>query len=223
MANYTIERVDCPHCGKSMKIKTYEHIEASSNPKLKDQIIHGTLFDYKCPYCGKPVTVTYDFDYTDHRNNVFIAYAESDDFYIDTLAELKSIKDEDESNYDGELYQTLRENKFRVTRNYIELAEKALIFDQGLDDRIIEIIKRIEMATLETKDDCPDDLIFNIGYYDNGSSGMVLMPVYNDEFSEIRSPFPIVSMNSLKTNSLILFPPMSTIISVSTANGSMNS
>ena len=187
MAQYNIEKITCPHCKKRMKIKVYDLLETNKEPKLKQKIIHGTFFDTLCPNCGSTVTVTYDLDYYDPKSNAFIVFAESDDYYLDTLSQLKEMR-EGKEEFDSLVYEAIKQSRFRIVRNEIELAEKALIFDLDLDDRIIEIIKRIQMALEEDKEEKPDDLIFNIGYYTNGEQEMCFLPVYDGEIREDAIP-----------------------------------
>ena len=128
MANYSIERVECPSCGKTFRIKAYDIVDGKREASLKLKILKGTFFDQVCPHCHQKVLMTYDMTYKDPSTSTFIIFADSDDFYIEILGELKEIA-EGHDIEDLIIYNAAKSSNFRIVRNIRELAEKALIFD----------------------------------------------------------------------------------------------
>lgn len=183
MANYSIERVECPCCGKTFKIKVYDIVDGKREPNLKQKILKGTFFDQVCPHCHQDVLMSYDMTYKDPSTSTFIIFADSDDFYIDILGELKEIAEGHDTD-DLMIYNAAKSSNFRIVRNIRELAEKALIFDNGYDDRIIEILKKIHLDLVKTERNDIDDMIFNVGTFEDGSRDMIFMIVKGSNITE---------------------------------------
>ncbi|MBR4748511.1 MAG: CpXC domain-containing protein [Abditibacteriota bacterium] len=123
--------VTCPKCGKtgSFTLWTSLNIAADLYPEKKAQVLDGSLFQYPCPQCGKKTWAEYRMLYNHNEDKVMV-YAEPD--Y--SPAHQPMIQ---------ELMDTLTADGYvvRVVPNINSLREKVLIFDDGLDDRIIEINK----------------------------------------------------------------------------------
>ena len=183
MANYTIERVECPCCGKTFRIKVYDIVDGNREVGLKQKILKGTFFDQVCPHCHQAVVMTYDMTYKDPSTSTFIIFADSDEFYIDILGELKEIAEGHDVD-DLMIYNAAKSSNFRIVRNIRELAEKALIFDNGYDDRIIEILKKIHLELAKANGKNIDDMIFNVGTFEDGSRDMIFMVVKGTEITE---------------------------------------
>ncbi len=183
MATYTNEQIECPHCGKDVRIKAYDTVDGRREPKLKQQIIKGTFFDHECPHCHKKIVLYYDIVYTDPANGACVILADSDEYCEDALNDLSGSKEERDM-FDGSVYSAAEASRLRIVRNSRELAEKALIFGLGLDDRILEILKKIHLAMTQKEDPGIEDLVFNFGHFKNGKSEMMFLPVAGGEVGD---------------------------------------
>lgn len=127
--------VICCECGSRQEIDVYKSINTSLDPELKAKVKDGSLFVWECPGCGKMNLAKYETLYHDPDKKVMIWLSEKE-----PGAEMIAIVNHTEAmgGY------TLR----RVT-DVGGLMEKVMIFEEGLDDKVIEMCKyvtKIEMA-----------------------------------------------------------------------------
>ena len=124
MAKRIVKEIDCPHCKEKVELQMWDSINVSLNPALKDKIKNGTIFDWTCPQCGKTTRIMYPFLYIDMIHTFMIWFGAP-------------------GQCNPELYQnmTLDGYQFRQARNFNELVEKAAIFENQLDDHVIELMK----------------------------------------------------------------------------------
>ncbi len=122
------------YCEKEIEIDIEEQINLAENPEIKDKILDGTFMSFKCGNCGKllkielPVRI---FDKSSDLDLMMIPEVERDSFLMG---------------------QKKYKNK-KIVIGYPELAEKIILLDNNLDDRIIEIIKFYIISKLNTDKD----------------------------------------------------------------------
>ncbi len=127
--------VSCPECGTETEVAVWKTLNTEHDPEAKKAVIDGTLFKFTCPECGNVHMLNYPLLYHDAARNVFIYYVNSEDSakeVVSSIAEAEKL-----------LKKTNQSDKYttRIVTSPEELREKALIFDTGLDDRVIEVIK----------------------------------------------------------------------------------
>ena len=140
----------CLKCGSTQQVKTYESINISKDPSLKEKVLDGSLFTWTCPHCGTVNLVTAPTLYHDPEGRLMVwlmpqgaltgAQAEA----VERSMEAVSLSMRNDPSMDG---YTLR----RVD-SVGELIEKVNIHEAGLDDVAIEMCKyvtRIEMNLSE--------------------------------------------------------------------------
>lgn len=140
MSKFSYSQVTCPKCNKIKKVKIWDSINIDLDPEEKENIISGKLFNFVCDECGFTTRVQYPCLYHDMDKNLMIYCIP--DFSGDTkildemLNKLKS----------DSLENSMKNYQFRVVKDTNKLAEKIKIFDEELDDRVIEIIKIINRS-----------------------------------------------------------------------------
>lgn len=128
------EILACPKCGHKQDFVIWQSLNGDIDPVAKQQLLDGELFNFKCEECGNVSNVDYPILYHDMTHEAMI-------YYVD-------------DNSVEQAYQAMvgAENKIgiemsgyrrRIVTKQNSLREKAIIFDYGLDDRVIEIIKLI--------------------------------------------------------------------------------
>lgn len=135
----------CSKCGHSYQTEVCQSVNVQNSPELKQQIVSGEFFMHKCPQCGNVQLVKFPFLYHDPSENLVICMSDQ------------------EISAEGTDGLTAR----RVT-SVGELIEKIKIFDEGLNDAIIEMCKfvtgkdlGVEASMRFLKTDGPDnELIF---------------------------------------------------------------
>lgn len=120
--------VICPACGTRQQIAIFPVIDVKEQPELKIALQSGQLFLYPCTHCGHPMQVEYPCLYidADQKKAVYLQRGEG-----------QQIKQMEEFclRHLGEEY-TLR---LVPTANH--LAERVLLWERGLDDRLVELMK----------------------------------------------------------------------------------
>lgn len=144
MSNKTIENITCPICKHKDKFAIWDNISVLSNPEIQKSLIDGKLFLYECKNCGNATHVFYPCIYNDEKNKVMIHLVEEKD--IDSTVEAikltaQRLKEINLDNLSFKLPGMDLSYKKRVVSNVDSLREKAIIFKNELDDRVIEIIK----------------------------------------------------------------------------------
>lgn len=119
----------CPKCKKKNRIKLYDEVTEIT------KVIDRSLFTFTCSSCQENITIDYPFILK--RENYIIYY---------TPTSNSSIKD------------TSGKKIKRVCDTYIDLKEKILILEDGLDDIVIEFIKLflVELMNEEDKKNITD-------------------------------------------------------------------
>ncbi len=111
-----------------------------SNPELQKQILEETLFDWTCPVCGYKAQMVYPLIYHDRAKGLMIYLAPGS-----SSEELSGIL----SQY-PQMEQVMR----RKVPTLAALKEKILIFDAGLDDVAVEMVKSALTELVEKKYQC---------------------------------------------------------------------
>ncbi len=147
MSRHHVEKITCPKCGAESEFLMWDSINTVLNPEMKEPVRTGEAFQFTCPKCGAATTVDYPFLYHQMDDRLMIFYAPADP--VGTVEAIKEMKENpmfELTEDDGCLTRVVE------TRN--QFLEKLLIFEEKLDDRIIEILKLCMMAYL--KESYPD-------------------------------------------------------------------
>ena len=130
------EMVKCSKCGHEDGFVIWQSLYATLNPEAKADMMESCLFEHKCPKCGHVDSYTYDLLYHDMESMFMIQLCEAEDRVADYVAMF-----DDFSKKTDDLIKMDDEYKLRLVDSRNNLREKVYIFDQGLDDRVIEIMK----------------------------------------------------------------------------------
>lgn len=128
------ETVKCPKCGAENKFTCWQSINTEEDFAIPD-IISGKLFEVKCEACGHVTHVHYPILFNDMIHGVMINYV-----MPEAVEEAERIAD-----YMRERMDFCR---FRIVTSQTDLREKTAIFNAGLDDRVVEILKLLVMAQI---------------------------------------------------------------------------
>ena len=174
------QTVSCPKCGKDIEFTMWQSINNEMSFAMKD-IISGKLFEVECKNCGLRTHVNYPILVNDMEHDVMIWYT-----YPDGIEETEKALVSMKKMYNGHL---------RIVTDQADLREKVAIFNAGLDDRIIEILKAIVMA--QVQDQLADKDVQGVYYisdenprfeivYDGGSG---YIPVSMELYDKVREEF----------------------------------
>lgn len=143
MSNTTTKIVACPNCGNEIEIKVFKTVNATTDPGFRDDLLNGDMLHFSCRECGHEAELKYPLLYNDMKNKFMV-------YYIPDIDRERLTDEMLEKEY-GEMDALTR----RIVGSYNELKEKIHIFEAGLDDRVIEVVKAalkdvVEKRTGET-------------------------------------------------------------------------
>lgn len=125
--------VECPECSELIDFERWESVNVSINPEEKQRLLSGTFGEVICPKCGAKSYLEYSFLYHDMETKYMIS-VHSD--FTDVLNQFEKIE-----GY-----------RYRYVECVPDLVEKINIFDAGLNDIIIEIMKKVIKELLHIKE-----------------------------------------------------------------------
>lgn len=128
--------VSCPNCGKNIEFTMWQSINNEMSFAMPD-IISGKLFEVECKNCGLKTHVNYPILVNDMERRVMIYYT-----FPDSAEETEKALEHMKKIYNG---------RTRIVTDQASLREKVGIFNADLDDRIIELLKAIVMAQIQTQ------------------------------------------------------------------------
>lgn len=113
----------CPACGQTQKLEMYTSVNAEENPELRRDILRESVFDWECRHCGYTAQMAYPMIYHDPAHGFMICLRPSGAVSkAEPIPAVKSLVK-------------------RSVKNPQELKEKILIFEAGLDDVAVELVK----------------------------------------------------------------------------------
>ena len=121
---------ECPSCGLPIELTVYKSINAASDAKMRDRVVTTEIFDQLCPECGAKFKVAYDMLYHEPDRGYMIYLLPNGDEGNDVF----DMGDEVDTD-------VINGYALRIVNNINSLKEKILIFEDGLDDRVVEFCK----------------------------------------------------------------------------------
>ena len=128
-------KIICSNCGAEIEFTVYDSINARLNPELKQKLIDDTLYKVECS-CGAKLKEIYSLLYHD-PDKKFMVYGVHPDSLFKVVQTFDVMREKYPKEYDG---YTLR-----AVSSPTDLREKVIILNAGLDDRVIEIYKRLDI------------------------------------------------------------------------------
>ena len=136
------QSVKCPSCEQMSDVVVWSSITVKDSPDLKGDLLAGKINMFNCPSCGASGLMPHPMLYNDEEKRLLISFSPTNDA---VLAEQLYEKVRTSSRESGEL-QKLEGWNLRFVTDYNELLEKVLIFDNGFDDKTIEVIKLMVLS-----------------------------------------------------------------------------
>lgn len=123
----------CTSCGEDSELRMWQSINVELDPHLKPKLLDGSLLTFHCPLCGAEQPVMYDLLYHDPERQYMIYLMIDHD---DPLQELNSTEF-------GKLAHQMVGYRLRIVTDFQRFLEKIFIFDNDLDDRVLEVLRAI--------------------------------------------------------------------------------
>lgn len=136
MSLNTEQSIRCPKCGQLKSMTVWQSVRAE-DADLKGDILKRKLNIFECDICGAQALYPEPLLYTDDEQKLMITFvACNDKKQRDKMYE----QVRETSRKSGEL-KNLEGYNLRFVCDYNDFMEKILIFDSGLNDKVIEFIK----------------------------------------------------------------------------------
>ena len=143
------QSIKCPKCSQMSDITVWTSITVKDSPDLKADLLKGKINIFRCPSCSHMGLMPSPMLYHDEDKRLMISFSPCSD---PVLKEQLFENIERSSKESGEL-EKLEGYNLRFVTDYNELLEKILIFDNGLNDKPIEVLKlMILMQDVEKSD-----------------------------------------------------------------------
>ncbi len=127
MSQSRMIRYTCPYCGKTFETEIYDSVAADTDEDLRDRCVSGDLFRISCPKCKREFMIQYPLVYVDRRHR-FVIWLKEEEPGAETVKALAG---------------PLAPAGFRLRRvtTLQEFVEKIQIFEDEVDDRLVELAK----------------------------------------------------------------------------------
>jgi hypothetical protein len=132
MTRISTETVTCPACDHEQEFTHWESVNVSLDPNLKDQLLRGELTTFTCNKCGAQVDVQAPLLYHDMEKQLMIWLLPGD---------MEPEMPQQNGLLGGLIERFSGQFTYRVVRDLNQLIEKIRIFDDELDDKVIELLK----------------------------------------------------------------------------------
>ncbi len=143
----TTKIATCPNCGKHCGLDIWNTITATLEPDARLALLNGQLFIHTCPDCDTPNRMDYSTIYNDPERGFMINYVNNQNDYNEGIRMLNGLMDPENSDENS----LARSYIYRMVTSQNALREKVLIFENGLDDRIIEMVKVLLLIDMHKK------------------------------------------------------------------------
>ena len=132
----------CSRCGRPHNMAIFPRIQVAEHPEWKDAVKDGSLFVWECPHCGQRNLAAWQTLYHDPEARLMV-----------WLAPEGSVSEAQADAVNASVAE-LKDYVLRRVDDVGSLIEKVNIFDQGLDDAVVELCKHV--AKLELTENLPD-------------------------------------------------------------------
>lgn len=137
MSLNTQQKIRCPKCGEVNDITLWQSITVSDSADLKQELLGGRLNVLTCSQCSVRALVPNPLLYHDEEKRLMFSFYPTQDNQ-EAHQQLQQIRES--SRQSGELNE-LTDYCLRYISDYNSLLEKILIFDNGLHDKTVELLK----------------------------------------------------------------------------------
>lgn len=153
--------ITCPQCHGTFTFTTYPAIDTKDDGMWAEKVRTGEAFLGKCPHCGWETHYDYSFLYKEREKNFLMYYAANEADYKSGYAMM--------TGHDPMVdWEKISSWTRRVVTSREDVLEKLMILDDGLDDRIIEILKALAFVSLHQHQ---PELSVDTVLFDRGSDG----------------------------------------------------
>lgn len=196
MSKSTNRKFKCMKCGEVYDINTYDSVNVSLDPDIKERCLSGDIFHFECPHCHNSYMLSYPCLYHDQEKKFMV-------WLLEDKASINSI--------DPSFVSALLSSGYTLRRctDINSFIEKIQILDDGLDDRAVEFSKYDSFIDyVENKKGKPEEidgiyyhgidnevLKINIRTNDKGATIMIPYEALMEEINNHKDLFEVDNKN----------------------------
>lgn len=140
--------IRCLHCRRHFNVREYQKVELPRQEELIPYILDGSIFEFECPHCREEYTVLknqeeFIIDNQEKKYRIYYSDNEYDSgVKLMQVSHGLGITSEEEKDFVLEVRE-LDEQGYRIRfeANYSASVEKMVIFEAGLNDVAVELLK----------------------------------------------------------------------------------
>ncbi|WP_124058720.1 CpXC domain-containing protein [Vaginisenegalia massiliensis] len=162
----------CPVCNQEVEWSITTRLNTRENPNLKKDLLAGKLFDFECPVCGAKRQLETTFLYHDPDKKLMIFLIPN---YQSRQEEIEALLDQMASQEGVDIH----DYQLRLVLHSTDLIEKVTLFDWGLSDQEIEIVKVLTDGLFAQE--FPGKLVHNRFFYIKDKTPKILYITEDDQ------------------------------------------
>ncbi|MBZ6526938.1 CpXC domain-containing protein [Aerococcaceae bacterium DSM 111021] len=129
-----VVKIKCPVCQTPASQEVETRVNSILQPNLKKDLLNGQLQFFECSDCGARRQIETDFLYHDPKNKFMV-------FLIPNLRKKQDQLSTLLENVARDEKVNLSDYELRIVTHHPDLVEKIQLFDNGYNDREVEIVK----------------------------------------------------------------------------------
>jgi hypothetical protein len=174
VSTFQIHPVACPSCGHRFEVEIAIGLHVARLPRIRERLVDGTFQVYPCPACGESAVYEATVVYTDFERGEYVATETPNSATWQTAVARHQTIFRDCFEAGPPLVQEMGARfKRRIVFGFRALREKLVLWDAGLDDRIVEAVKG---DLLREEGESPRDVVLRIARVLDG--GHLLFAAY---------------------------------------------
>jgi hypothetical protein len=174
VSTFRIHPVTCPSCGHRFEVEIAHGLHVTRLPRIREQLVGGTFQVYPCPACRASALYEATVVYTDFERGEYVAAETPSSATWQTALTRHQTVFRDCFEAGPAIAQDMGAKfKRRIVFGFRALREKLVLWDAGLDDRIVEAVKGDLLAD---EGEAPRDVVLRIARVLDG--GHLLFAAY---------------------------------------------
>ena len=129
-------KMKCGKCQEEFDYSVYQYINVTGDTKLKKEVVNKEVFKVCCPKCGALHHMLFPLIYVDDEKKVVFSL-------ITNTSKIEDFK----KFFHDEQEMFFKDYTCRLVIDGHELAEKILISEAGLNDKVLEVVKVYILST----------------------------------------------------------------------------
>lgn len=183
------QAIRCPECGQMADVTVWNSITVKDSPDLKKDLLMGKVNIFHCSSCSHTALMPNPMLYHDEEKKLMISFSPTND----PVLKQKLFDNIKQTSKDSGELKKLSGYNLRFVADYNELLEKILIFDNGFNDKTIEVIK---LMILSQDIDKSDQRVCRFGKAENGTIEFMIHDFIENQI--YTSSVPVETYNTVE-------------------------